>query len=152
MQLANYLGLIRSAEEKLALAFERVGKQHAVEIDVLQMCKLFASWSLDHVENLKPVIEVYGENKDDEAKDLFSALFETRMGALGLLRDLQGLWLMTCEVEICYKIIILAAQALRDKDLELGCEQFVSQTLRQKAWLHTKISHSASQTLVVAES
>ena len=39
MQLAKYLGLVHSAEEKLAEAFKRVGKQHATEIDVLEMCK-----------------------------------------------------------------------------------------------------------------
>jgi hypothetical protein len=152
MQLANYLGLILSAEEKLAQAFERVGRQHAVEIDVLQTCKLFASWSLDHAENLKLMIEKYGEKKGDEAKDLSAVLFENRMGALGLLRDLQGLWLMTGEVEICYTIILQAAKALRDKELELSCSQFCNDTERQKAWLLTKIKTSASQALVVAES
>jgi len=152
MQVANYLGLVRSAEEKLASAFERVGKQHAVEIDVLQMCKLFASWSMDHAENIRLQAEKYGEKKDDEAKDLSSALFETRMGALGLLRDLQGLWLMAGEVEMCYIILNQAAQALRDKDLELSCRHFGTQTHRQKSWLLTKIKHASSQTLVVASS
>ena len=150
MQLSNYLGLIRRAETKLAEAFERVGKQHAVEIDVLQMCKLFASWSLDHAENLKLLIEKYGEKKDDEPDDLFSALIETRTGALGLLRNLQGLWLMVNEVEITYTIILQAAQALRDGELEMSCRQFGMYTHRQKLWLHTKIKHAASQTLVVA--
>lgn len=152
MQVANYLGLIRRAEEKLAEAFERVGKQHAVEIDVLHMCKLFSSWSLDHVENLKLLVEKYGEKKNDEPKELSSVLIETRMGALGLLRDLQGLWLMASEVEMCYIILNQAAQALRDKELELSCRQFGTKTHRQKSWLLTKIKHAASQTLVVAES
>jgi hypothetical protein len=152
MQVANYLGLVRRAEEKLAEAFERVGKQHAVEIDVLHMCKLFKSWSLNHAENLKLLIEKYGEKKDDEPKDLSSALIETRMGALGMLRDLQGLLLIASEVEICYIILNQAAQALRDKELELSCRQFGTQTHRQKSWLLTRIKHSASQALVVAES
>jgi hypothetical protein len=152
MQVANYLGLIRRAEENLAAAFERVGKQHAVEIDVLQMCKLFASWSKDHAENIKLLIEKYGEKKDDEPEDLLSALIETRMGALGMLRDLQGLWLMASEVELCYIILNQAAQALRDKELELSCRQFGTFTYRQKSWLLTKIKHASSQTLVVAES
>lgn len=152
MQVANYLGLVHRAEEELAEAFERVGKQHAAEIDVLHMCKLFRSWSLDHVENLKLLIEKYGEEKDDEPKDLASALIETRMGALGLLRDLQGLLLMASEVETCYIILNQAAQPLRDKELELSCRQFGTKTHRQKSWLLTKIKHAAAQTLVVAES
>lgn len=152
MQVANYLGLVRRAEEQLSKAFEMVGKQHALEIDVLQMCKLFSSWSKDHAENIQLLIEKYGEKKDDESKDLMSALIETRMGALGLLRDLQGLWLMASEVELCYIILLQAAQALRDKELEMSCRQFGTFTHRQKSWLHTKIKHAASQTLVVAES
>jgi len=152
MQVANYLGLIRRAETHLAEAFEKVGHEHALEIDVLQMCKLFASWSKDHAENIKLLIEKYGEKKDDEAKDLFAAVIETRMGALGMLRDLQGLWLMASEVEMCYIILNQAAQALGDKELEMSCRQFGTFTHRQKAWLLTKIKHSASQTLVVAQS
>lgn len=152
MQVANYLGLIRRAEEQLAEAFEKVGKQHAVEIDVLQMCKLFASWSLDHAENIKLLIEKYGEKKDDEPNNLSSAVIEKRMGALGLLRNLQGLWLMASEVEMCYVVLNQAAQALRDKELELSCRHLGTQTHRQKSWLLTKIKHAASQTLVVAES
>ena len=152
MQIDSYLGLTRHAEEKLADAFEGVGAQHALEIDVLHMCKLFASWSLDHAENLKLLIERYGEKKDPEPGDVASALIKRRMGALGMLRDLQGLWLMASEVEMCYIILNQAAQALRDTELELGCRQFGTQTHRQKAWLLTKIKHAASQTLVVAES
>jgi hypothetical protein len=152
MQVANYLGLIRRAEEQLAEAFEKAGRQHALEIDVLQMCKLFASWSKDHAENIQFLIKKYGEKKDDEPHDLFSAVIETRMGALGMLRDLQGLWLMAGEVEMCYIVLLQAAQALRDKELELSCRQFGTFTHRQKSWLLTRIKHAASQTLVVAES
>jgi hypothetical protein len=152
MQVANYLGLLQRSEQQLAEAFEKVGKHHAVEVDVLQMCKLFASWSLDHAENINLLIEKYGEKKDDEPGDLSSAVIETRTGALGLLRDLQGLWLIASEVEMCYIILNQAAQALRDKELELSCRHLGTQTHRQKAWLLTRIKHSASQTLVVAES
>jgi hypothetical protein len=152
MQVANYLGLIRRAEEQLAEAFEKAGRQHALEIDVLQMCKLFASWSKDHAENIQLLTKKYGEKKDDEPHDLFSAVIETRTGALGMLRDLQGLWLMASEVEMCYIVLLQAAQALRDKELELSCRQFGTFTHRQKSWLLTRIKHAASQTLVVAES
>jgi hypothetical protein len=81
-----------------------------------------------------------------------AAVIDTRMGALGLLGNLQGLWLMAGEVEMGYIILNQAAQALRDKELELSCRQLETQTHRQKAWLLTKIKHAASQTLVVAES
>ena len=150
MQLQHYLGLVESAEEYLANAFEKTGRKHAVDIDVLQACKTLASWSRDHVENIRLQIEKYGRKKDDEPGDLSSVLLKSRMGAMGLLRDLHGLWLMTCEVEMCYIIIGQAAKALRDKDLELLCEQNCTYTNRQKAWLQTKIRTSSSQTLVAS--
>ena len=151
MQVANYLGLVRRAEEQLAEAFKTVGHKHAAEIDVLQMCMLFASWSKDHVENIKLLIEKYGDKKYDEPKELASAVIETKMSALGLLRDLQGLWLLAGEVELCYIILSQAAQALRDKELEMSCRQFGTFTHRQKSWLLTKIKHTASQALVVVQ-
>jgi hypothetical protein len=152
MQLPTYLGLAKNAEEQLALAFETIGKKHATDIDVLQTCKLLSAWSKDHVENLKLQIEKYGQKNSSEPKHLASVVLKTKMGSLGLLRDLHGLWLMACEVEMCYIILSQAAKALRDKALELMCEQFCEYTNRQKMWLQTKIKTSASQTLVVADS
>ena len=152
MQLPIYLALAKTAEEQLALAFEMIGKKHAVEIDVLHNCKLLSSWSKDHAENLKAQMEKYGEKKINEAKDISSALFNTKMGSLALLRDLHGLWLLACEVEMCYIILSQAAKALRDRELELLSEQCCEHTGRQKAWLQTKIKTAASQILVVAES
>ena len=152
MQLATYLGLVKNAEKQLALAFEMIAKKHSTDIEVLHSCKLLSRWSKDHVENLKMQIEKYGQKKADEPKHLASVLLKTKMGSLGLLRDLHGLWLLVCEVEMCYIIVSQAAKALRDKDLELMCEQFCEYANRQKIWLQTKIKNSASQTLVVAES
>ena len=152
MQLPTYLGLAKNAEEQLALAFHMIGKKHASDIEVLQTCKVLSSWSKDHAENLKLHIEKYGQENINEPKRLASALLKVRMGPLALLRDLHGLWLLACEAEMCYVIISQAAKALRDKELELACEQFCEYTNRQKAWLQTKIKTSASQILVVAGS
>jgi hypothetical protein len=143
--------MAKKAEEQLANSFEYVGKTHATDIDVLQACKLLASWSKDHVENLISQIEKYATEKNDAPKNLTSIHFKAGTGALDLFRDLHGLWLLTCDVEMCYIIISQAAKALRDKDLELACEQFCTYSNRQKAWLQTKIKTSASQVLVVAD-
>ena len=150
MQLPVYLGLAKSAEEQLAMAFEAIGKKHATDIEVLQSCKVLSSWSKDHAENLSLQIEKYGQKNANEPKHLASVLLKTKMGSLALLRDLHGLWLLACETEMCYIIISQAAKALRDRELELMCEQFCEYTNRQKAWLQTKIKTSASQILVVA--
>jgi len=152
MNVAQYISLVYTAEQKLSDAFERVAKQHSLEPDVLQLCKKFSTWSLDHVENIKKLTARYGEKSDDEPEDIYDALFDKpRMGAMGLLRDLHGLWLLANEVKLCWTILYQAAQALRDPELEMSCLQFGEQTNRQIAWLLTKIKQAAAQVLVVAE-
>jgi len=152
MKVARYVSLVHRAEQKLADAFERVAMQHSLEPDVLQMCKKFRSWCLDHVENLKKLTDRFGDKKDDEPEDIYDALFDKpRMGAMGLLRDLHGLWLLANEVKLCYVVLHQAAQALRDEELELSCLQLGEQTNRQVEWLLTKIKQSAAQVLVVTE-
>ena len=80
MQLPAYLGLTKNAEEQLALAFETIAKKHPTEVDVLHNCKLLASWSKDHAENLKLQIEKYSAKKSSELKDITSALFNNKTG------------------------------------------------------------------------
>jgi hypothetical protein len=152
MNVAQYISLVYRAEQKLADAFERVARQHSLEPDVLQISKKFETWSLDHVENIKKLTVRYGDEKDDEPEDIYDALFDKpRMGAMGLLRDLHGLWLLANEVKLCYTVLHQAAQALRDQELEMSCLQYGEQTNRQITWLLTKIKQSAAQVLVVAE-
>jgi hypothetical protein len=152
MNVAQYISLVYRAEQKLADAFERVATQHSLEPDVLQLCKKFSTWCLDHVENIKKLTDRYGDDEDDEPEDIYDALFDKpRMGAMGLLRDLHGLWLLANEVKLCWTILQQAAQALRDQELEMSCLQFGEQTNRQIAWLLTKIRQSAAQVLVAAD-
>lgn len=152
MNVAQYISLVYRAEQKLADAFERVAMQHSLEPDVLQISKKFQTWCIDHVENIKKLLATYGDEKDDEAEDIYDALFDKpRMGAMGLLRDLHGLWLLANEVKLCWTVLHQAAQALRDQELEMSCLQYGEQTNRQIAWLITKIKQSAAQVLVVAE-
>jgi hypothetical protein len=152
MNVAQYISLVYRAEQKLADAFERVATQHSLEPDVLQLCKKFTIWCQDHVENIKKLSDRYGDENDDEPEDIYDALFDKpRMGAMGLLRDLHGLWLLANEVKLCWTVLHQAAQALRDQELEMSCLQFGEQTNRQIAWLLTKIRQSAAQVLVVAD-
>jgi len=151
MHIGNYLGLVHNSEKDMAKAFTLVAAHHAVEPDIRQTCELMASWSANHVENLKPLIAKYSEEKNKEPNKLTRTLFDKpRSGSLGLLRDLHDLWLLANEVKICWIVLLQAAQALRDKDLELSCQQFSAQTKQQHDWLLTRIKQSAPQSLVVA--
>ena len=93
--VANYLGIAEKSEDHLAEAFETVAEHHGHEPDVLQTCRLLASWSRRNREALAPLIERYGETRESEPDALHHALFHgPRSGGLGLVRDLHDLWLL----------------------------------------------------------
>ncbi|MDB5240357.1 MAG: molybdopterin oxidoreductase [Spirosoma sp.] len=151
MHLGNYLGLVHESEQELAEALRKVGAHHADEPDIFQICQLLASWSDQHVQQLKPFIKKYSEDRSSEPDKLSRTLFdEPRKGSLALMRDLHDLWLLSNEVELCWIVIYQAAMALHDKELEATCNELSGQTKRQTAWLLTRIKQSAPQSLIVA--
>jgi hypothetical protein len=151
MHVGNYLGLLHNSEQQLADAFMTIAEHHGDEPDIYQTCQLLASWSRDHVQALKPLIDRYEEEKSEEPERLSKTLFEEpRTGSLALLRDLHDLWLLANEVHLCWIVLSQAAKALRDKEMETACEQLGGQAKHQVAWLLTRIKQAAPQTLVVA--
>jgi hypothetical protein len=149
MRISNYIDYVQHCEEELAKAFKAVSKHHILESDVHEMCKLFASWSLDHATNLTTMLTRYGDREEKEPHRMSYSLLTMRTGSLGLLRDFHDLWLMTNEVKLGWIILQQCAKALRDEKLDLACVEFGSQTIRQSKWLMMKIKHSAPQILTV---
>jgi hypothetical protein len=151
MQLAAYLGLIHRAEGELGRAFREIGDGHAEEPDVLHVCRTLAAQCEVHHERLSPFAARYGEGAPDEPERLHSTLFSgVRSGGLGLLRDLQDLYLMTCECDITWTVVGQAAQALRDTDLLAVVTECQAETAVQGKWLKTRMKQAAPQALVVA--
>lgn len=151
MHLGVYIGLVHDSEKDMAEALKMAADKHGDEPDIFHMCQLLASWSEEHVQGLKPFVERYSEKNENEGDRLMKSLFnKARTGSLGMLRDLHDLWLMGQEVRMSWKVVLQAAQLLRDKDLESACYKFQEQTNRQIAWLETRIKQAAPQTLVVA--
>lgn len=150
MHIGNYLGLVHESEQQLAKAFKQIAEHHGDEPDIYQTCMLLSSWSEAHVKALKPFVDRYSEERSEEPERLSQSLFEEpRSGSLALLRDLHDLWLITNEVHLCWVVILQAARALRDLELEDLCQQLDNQTHRQQAWLLTRIKQAAPQILVV---
>lgn len=153
MHIGNYLGLVHESEQQLAKAFQQIAKHHGDEPDICQTCMLLSSWSEAHVKTLKPFVDRYLKKKH-EPERLSQSLFEEprsgSSGSLALLRDLHDLWLITNEVHLRWVVILQAAKALRDLELEDLCQQLDQQSHRQQAWLLTRIKQAAPQILVVA--
>ncbi|MFI5910968.1 hypothetical protein [Dactylosporangium sp. NPDC051541] len=151
MHLAHYLGLLHRAQTNLADAFRQVAAAHADEPDVRHLCERLAQQCDEHAERLEPFARRYREQAPDEPDRLHSELFGgTRTGGIGLLRDLQDLYLMAAECDICWTVVGQAARGVRDERLQQvvrGCE---GETAVQLRWLRTRMKQAAPQALVVA--
>lgn len=150
MHVANYLGVASKSEAHLAESFRTVSGHHGHEPDVYQMTRLMASWSDENGQSLDPLIARYDVTREQEPDALHRALFHgPRSGGLGLVRDLHDLWLLSQEVQLAYELLIQAAQALRDTEMEAIVARAMAQTGRQADWLRTRIDHAAPQSLTV---
>ena len=150
MHIGNYINMVHRSGEDLSKAFHMVAKEHGHEPDVKETCLLLAS-SIDRlVEKIKPFTEKYGETRSKEPDRLMRTLFKTpRKGSVGLLRDLQDLWLMSDEVQVSCIILRQAASGLHDKELIEVCNEIEATAKRQASWLLTRMKAAATQTLIV---
>ncbi|MBO3741288.1 hypothetical protein [Actinoplanes flavus] len=151
MHLAHYLGLLHRAQTNLASAFREVATAHRDEPDVAHLCERLAVQCDRHAELLEPFARRYSEDAPDEPDRLHSELFGgTRTGGIGLLRDLQDLYLMAAECDICWTVVGQAAKGVRDDDLDQVVQRCEGETAGQLRWLRTRMKQSAPQALVVA--
>jgi hypothetical protein len=151
MLLPVYVGLLHRAEASLADSFRQVAQAHGAEPDVFQLCNTLAEQCDQHVRALAPIADRYGEQPDDEPERLHAdALDSARSGPLGLLRDLQDLYLLASFVEITWTLIKQAGLGLRDEELLTVVEACARETTVQLSWMRTRMKQAAPQALVVA--
>ena len=151
MHLATYVGLLHVSEQALADSYRQVATGHAAEADVHHMCRTLAEMCDAHVAGLAPITERYGEHEDGEPERLHAdAMESTREGGVGLLRDLQELYLLVALVESSWTVVSQAAQGVRDReliDMATSCSKDID---RQRAWLTTRLKVGAPQALIAS--
>ena len=148
MHLAHYLGLLDRAHVEMADALRQVAAGHAEEPDIVHLGEQRADRCEQRSREVRAFAQRYAEETTDEPERLHSELFHgARSGGLGLLRDLQDLYLMTAECDICWTIVEQAARGIRDDELT----QLAADIAVQLAWLRTRMKAAAAQALVVAE-
>lgn len=151
MMLPVYLGMLHRAEQVLAESLRTLGEGHADEPDVYEATLLLAQQSEEHVRRLRPAVDRYGEQPDDEPDRLHAvALPEPRSGPLGLLRDLQDVHLMATLVDSTSTLVKQAALALRDEELLSIISACEGETAVQVDWLAMRMKQAAPQALLVA--
>lgn len=152
MHLATYLGLLCRAEEDLAGGFRQVADGHSGEPDVYHLCKTLAIQCESHTERLRPFVDRYGEEVPEEPDRLRMDFFGdgTREGGIGLLRDLQDLYMMAHECDISWTMIGQAAKGANDRGLLETVEACEGETGRQIKWISTRMKQAAPQALLVS--
>jgi hypothetical protein len=150
--LATYVALADHSEQTLADSLRAVAEGHGRQADVFHTCHTLAGWSDQHREDLAPVVERYGEQKDVDEPERLRAdvLTTTREGEIGLLRDLQDLHLLATLVHTTWTVIAQGAQGLRDHELLEIANASRAETTRQLTWLTTRMKQAAPQALIVA--
>ncbi|MFJ4209161.1 hypothetical protein ACIPY2_11965 [Paenarthrobacter sp. NPDC089675] len=152
MNLNIYLGLLHKGEQTLAESFRQVSEGHGAEPDVHFLCRTLAKQCDEHEELLRPLAERYGEDSSDNEPERLHAdgLHETRSGPVGLLRDLQDLYVLASLVDVTWTVVEQAGSALRDRELLAAVEKCQQETQQQISWLKTRMKQAAPQALLVA--
>lgn len=148
MQLPTYLGLLHDAEQTLADSWRLVADGHAAEADVHHLGHTLAQQCDEHLAQLGPLVARYGERRDDEPERLRAqGLSDLRSGPVGLLRDLQDLYVLASFVTITWDLIEQAGQALRDTELLDVVDACRKDSSTQVAFLRTRLEQAAPQAL-----
>lgn len=151
--LAVYVGLVHRAEQTLADALREVARGHVDEGDVPHTCLDLARLSDAHVRAVAPVAERYGEERDAEPERLHGeGLEQARTGPLGLVRDLQDLYVLAAFVQTGWTVLLQAGRGAHDRELVEVATTASGGTARQLAWLTTRIKEAAPQALLATPS
>jgi hypothetical protein len=151
MHLSTYVGLLHSSEQALADSYRQVAEGHAAEVDVFHMCQTLAAMCDGHVRRLAPIVERYGEEREAEPERLHADVLEsTREGPVGMLRDLQDLYLLASLVDTSWTVVEQAAQGVRDRELMGLALECTKDIHRQLSWLTTHLKAAAPQALIAA--
>ncbi|MBG0739059.1 hypothetical protein IV500_06555 [Paeniglutamicibacter antarcticus] len=152
MKLPVYLGLLRKAEAILADSYRQVANGHGEEPDVHFLCLTLAKQCDAHEQTLQAVVDRYGESAPEDEPERLHAegLSETRSGPLGLLRDLQDLYLLASLVDVTWTMVKQAGAGLRDEQLLEVVSRCDQETETQLGWLRTRMKQAAPQALIAA--
>ena len=131
-------------------SWQKLRDSHPTAPDIGMQSALFITWSRENAAAVRSCMKTYGERLDGEPEALDrAALVGRAQTPFGLLRDLQGLWLMTNESTACVAALLQGARALGDHGLERDLSRIENRNERQRTWLLARIRQAAPQTLTV---
>ena len=144
--LADCVSLLLASEERVVRGWKTRRRTHPTAPDIGMQCALFMGWSRENASSLRH----YGERRSPEAH-VPDVIGRAQTG-LGLLHDLQSLWLMVNDSAAWVAALHQAACALRDQAFERDLARIEIRNERQRAWLLDRIKQAAPQTLTMPSS
>lgn len=151
MHLSHQIELLREAERAMSASLREVAQAHADDPEVAHTAELLAGWSDLHVERLASVSARYERDAPQAPHALHNELFHgPRTGPIGLLRDLQDLFLQASRCDMCWTLVGQAAKGARDDELLEVVQACDRETRRGLQWIKTVLQANAVQALVVA--
>jgi hypothetical protein len=148
-----YVSLLAESESTLARSYRQVADAHGDEPDIHFLCITLAQQCENHRAKLDEVIERIGRAPDDDEPERLhaDAIEEPRSGPLGVLRDLQDLYLLASLTDVTWTVVKQCAQALVDEHLLEIVEACQEETSVQLRWLITRMKQAAPQALIAAK-
>lgn len=158
MQVANHLRTLQTAERQLAAALRAVADGRADEVDVFHIANRLAEQCDEHARRLDEFVARYADELPADDRDADKPPDAPRRmlrdgvhpGPLGLLRDLNDLYLQACECELAWTLATQAAQGTRDRDLIELSTRCAGESSIQLQWMRTRMKSAAPQAMVVA--
>jgi hypothetical protein len=151
MHLSHQIELLRESERAMSAGLRAVAQAHADDPEVAHTAELLASWSDSHIERLANVSARYARDAPPPPEALHNKLFHgPRSGPIGLLRDLQDLFLQASRCDLCWTLVGQAAKGARDDELLKVVQACERETTRALQWIKTVLKANAVQALVVA--
>jgi hypothetical protein len=150
MRIPAYLELAHSSAGLLAASYRRTVERHPDEPDIASVCATLAQQCDDHRSSVGPMVRRYGAAEaGDVPAEPPSVRPAADPGSVGLLGDLQDLWMLASFVHLTWTVLEQAAHELRDHGLVAvvrSCDRDVEVQLQ---WLTTRIKQAAPQALIV---
>jgi hypothetical protein len=151
MHLATYVWLLDQLERTLRDSYHRVGCGHPEEPDVFHICLRMAEQCHTHVDQLAPLVERYGGNRDRGPDRHAFGLGEAHTGETGLRRDLRDLYLLASHLDVSWTLAGQAAREAHDDRMVAVVDACSTQTIAQVTWLSARLEEAAPRALLVAE-
>ncbi len=151
MRIPAYLELAHTSAGLLATSYRRTATDHQDEPDIASVCESLARQCDDHRAAVGPMVRRYGAAAEGDvpAEPPCGRAGAAVAGSVGLLRDLQDLWMLASFAHLTWTVVEQAAQGLRDHGLVTVVATCDRDTQVQLQWLTTRIKEAAPQALIV---